>query len=481
MPRTKRHLFDNLTMRMLALTLVFVFVVEVLIYIPSITQFRKSYLEARLAAAETTALALEEVPGNMVSIELEEELLASIQLQAVVIGREDSRQLLLRTQLPISLSGQYDLSDPDYLTLASDALIVLFRKGTGIIQVTGASSNPRFRFVEIMIFERHLYDAMIEYTGEILGITLAISLFTALMIFSLVQLLVIRPVIRIASSITGFRERPQDTRATMAPSGRRDEIGLVERELCLMQEELRQSLNQKSKLADLGEAVSKINHDLKNILATAQLSSDRLRTIEDPTVKSLTPRLLGSIDRAISLCERTLKHGRAEEPAPRPIGVRLAALIDEIGLSLGVSGDTTPIWNNQVAGDFTVQADPDHLFRAIMNLGRNAINVLDGKADGKVTLMAEATPEGTDIIHMIDNGPGVPEAVRENLFKPFVSGRSADGSGLGLAISRELIRAHGGEIILDKSDASGTTFCLCLPHDADSQNTKTAPNTAKAS
>jgi len=315
---------------------------------------------------------------------------------------------------------------------------------------------------------------MIEYTGEILGISLAISLFTALMIFALVQMLVIRPVTRIASSITGFRERPQDTRMTMAPTGRRDEIGLVERELCLMQEELRNSLNQKSKLADLGEAVSKINHDLKNILATAQLNSDRLRTIDDPGVKSLTPRLLDAIDRAISLCERTLKHGRAEEPAPQPIEVKLAALINEIGLSLGVSGNTIPMWDNQVDADFAIQADPDQLFRAIMNLGRNAINALDGKSNGRVTLKAEASGDATDIIHMIDNGPGVPEAVRQSLFKPFVSARSIDGSGLGLAISRELIRAHGGEILLDNSDASGTTFCICLPHQSGTQKTAKA-------
>ena len=108
----------------------------------------------------------------------------------------------------------------------------------------------------------------------------------------------------------GFRD------ASSPPSSRQDEIGVAERELASMQRDLYGSLQQKTRLAALGAAVARIQHDLRNILANAKLASDRLSTIEDPVVKRLTPRLVASLDRAVALATQTLRYGRADERPP---------------------------------------------------------------------------------------------------------------------------------------------------------------------
>ena len=77
-----------------------------------------------------------------------------------------------------------------------------------------------------------------------------------------------------------------------------------------MQETVRQALRHNARLAALGTAVTKINHDLRNILSTARLISDGLADSEVPEVKRVTPRLLAAIDRAVALCTRTLSFTR---------------------------------------------------------------------------------------------------------------------------------------------------------------------------
>lgn len=452
----------SLSARLLVLTILLVMVVEVLIYLPSIAQFRLEFLGQRLTAAQTAALALEEVPGQMVSEKLEQELLQSSGLMAVIVLRGDSRQLLLRSDMPPALDGRFDLQRITFSESVTQAFQTLRRKGEGYIQVRGPSTNTRFHFVEFVLNETALYQAMAAYSRNILASTIIISMATAGLIFLALHYWMVRPMRRIRDNMAAFREKPEDSRRTIEPGGRKDEIGMTERELAHLQSELRQSLKQKDHLANLGTAVSKISHDLRNILATAQLWTDRLRAIDNPEAAPFVPRLIGSIDRAIRLCEKSLKYGRADEAAAEKQWLELAALVDEVGQSLGLSGDTPIAWNNNINRDMQAYADAEQLFRILLNLGRNAVQAM-GEAGG-VTLEAEADGDGLLHILVNDSGPGLPEKVRETLFVPFI-GSAGGGTGLGLAIARELVRAHGGEILLDRSDNSGTTFRVCLPND----------------
>ncbi len=226
-----------------------------------------------------------------------------------------------------------------------------------------------------------------------------------------------------------------------------------------MQETVRQSLKQKERLAALGAAVSKINHDLRGILSTVRLMSDRLSESDSPEVKRVTPGLIAAIDRAVALCTGTLNFTRQDGAPLHPSGFALRGLVAEVAESLARPGDNSFKLVNEVDPDFAVQADRDQLFRALENLSRNAAEA------GAKHCAVRAQREGGDVvIEVSDDGPGLAPKARENLFRPFAGSARPGGTGLGLAIAREVMRAHGGDIQLKTSTGAGTVFTLSLPN-----------------
>jgi len=260
-----------------------------------------------------------------------------------------------------------------------------------------------------------------------------------------------------------FSERPEDPTRIVTPSGRRDEIGTAERELAAMQAELAGMLSQKNRLAALGLAVSKISHDLRNMLSSAQLLSDRLRSVKDERVQQLVPKLLASLDRAIRLCAHTLDYGQAQETPPRRKRFPLAPLVTEIGDSLGLPRPKLIDWTVEVEEELEVDADRDQLYRVLSNLCRNAVQALESEGESAGEILLTARREGAvTIIEVADTGPGVPEKARAHLFEAFQSVARKGGSGLGLAIAAELVQAHGGQIALVKNEG-GATFRVTIP------------------
>jgi signal transduction histidine kinase len=262
-----------------------------------------------------------------------------------------------------------------------------------------------------------------------------------------------------------FSERPEDPTRIVTPSGRRDEIGTAERELAAMQAELAGMLSQKNRLAALGLAVSKISHDLRNMLSSAQLLSDRLRTVKDERVQQLVPKLLVSLDRAIRLCARTLDFGQAQEMPPKRKQFPLAPLIAEVGDGLGLPQLDRIAWHLDIPPELKVDADRDQLFRVLSNLCRNAVQALEsqGEGEGGGEIVITARREGSvTVIDVRDSGPGVPERAKAHLFEAFQSVARKGGTGLGLAIAAELINAHGGQIELLSNDG-GATFRVIIP------------------
>lgn len=434
-------------------------VVEVLIYVPSIANFKRGFLEQKLMAAQVAALSFEEIPGQEVSGMLEQEILDSADILAVIVLRGDSRQLMLRRPFPYPLVERFGLDEISYFDLLKGAIMTLSRGGEGVIQVSGPTISARHGRVEVVLDETTLYEEMLDYTWIVLGASILISLFTAGLVYMSLVFLVVQPICRISDSMTRFRENPEGAPEDEPASGRQDEIGVVERELARMQEEIRKALKQRANLAALGAAVSKVNHDLRNILATTQLSLDRLQSVDNPVVKTTLPRLIRSVDRAIRFCERTLRYGRADEPPPERTRINLHDLLEEAKLSLGVSEMENLSWENKVPGDLVAYLDSEQIFRVFLNLGRNAVQAM--RQSGEICFEARTDEAGEIILTVSDSGPGMPAPVRENLFVPFMGG-SKGGTGLGLVIIRELLHAHEGDIRLVKSDAEGTTFELRL-------------------
>lgn len=453
--------FKSLSSQLLVLTIIFVVIVQIFIYVPSIAQFRKNYLDQRLVAAQIAALSLEEAEGREISEALEKELLDSAEIQAVIVVTDDARQLILSAELPSSLTGVYDLREVSFWALVKDAFKTLQHSGEGSIQVQGRPINTRHQSVQIVMREGPLYNAMIAESKTVLGVTVIISLATAILVYLTLLCLLVRPTRRMTENLTQFAKEPENPDNIMMATARRNEIGLLEKQIVKMQQEIRQALAQKTRLANLGMAISKINHDLKNILSTAQLSRDYLEHKSDnKQQKRVVSRLYTAVDNAIDLCERTLKYGKVEEPPPVKKLIPLQKIVAEAKDALKESAGKNIKWICQIPSSFKVFADKGQLFRALFNLCHNAIEAMGEK--GTLTVLAKEKGN-RQLIGILDTGPGVSEKVREDLFLPFAGSTKEKGSGLGLAIAQEMIRGHGGEIILEKSDKTGSLFFICLP------------------
>ena len=451
-------LLTGMSARLLLLTIFFVMLSEVFIYAPSIGRYRITYMQERLAAAHLASLALEAPTDNRVSGALLEELLKSAKSYGIVLRRPQSKALMLSKDMPPTVHAAYDTRDAEFFTLIGEALSVMWNTEPRMIRVVGPSpTNPDVQ-VETIISEWTMREMMLDYSGRILLLSIVISLMTATLVYLSLQWIFVRPMQKITDSMINFRRDPDDARRLIVPGRRRDEIGGAERELAQMQRRLRDALKQRARLAALGTAVTKINHDLRNILATAQLVSDHVSDSDDPNVKRIAPTLLGAIDRAVALCSRTLNFANEGAPAPQLTHFDLAGLISDIATDIAAGETRGGMIENSVPRDFDIFADRDQLYRAISNLVLNAF-----QADAaKVGVSVETEGDTTSIV-ISDNGPGLPDRVREHLFEPFAGSARVGGTGLGLAIARDLIRGHGGDVALQSTGENGTVFVLTLP------------------
>jgi signal transduction histidine kinase len=454
-------LLRSLSARLLILTIFFVMVSEVMIFVPSVARFRMTYFENRLAAGHIATLAIAASPTGQLEEGLTDKLLAQVGAQGVALHRADGTSLRLESGNPPQPDVTIDLTHPNILLAIRGSFRTLLGGGDRVLRVLGPSVTDAADTVEVLLEEAPLRGEMWDFGIRILELSIVISLVTATLVYLSLQWLLVRPMRRITASMMNFREDPEDASRLSAASSRTDEIGVAERELEGLQKTVRQALGQRARLAALGTAVTKINHDLRNILATARLVTDGLTASAAPEVRRVAPRLINAIDRAVALCTRTLDFSREGAPPLVPTQFRLAPLVEEVGPGLGLS-EEGPAIECTIPLELAVRADRDQLYRVLLNLARNAV-----EAGAHRLRFAAAREDGMIAIEIADNGSGLPPRARDNLFRPFFGSARPGGSGLGLAIARELMRAHGGELALVSSTAAGTVFRLTLPAPAD--------------
>lgn len=465
-PSPSRPALFGLSARLLLLTIGFVMVAELLIYAPSISRFRKTYLEEAVAQAHLAALALEATSDAVVGPDLENELLFHAGAYAIVLKRPDRRVLMLSKDMPPRVDAVVDMTDMTPLDWLAEAFATLLRRQNRVLRVMGDSPKAPDVMVEAVIDEAPLRMAMYDYSVRILALSIVISLITAGAVYFSLQWLLVRPMRRITGSMARFQEDPEDETRIIVPAARADELGIAERQLAVMQREVRAALVQKQRLATLGAAVAKINHDLRNSLATAMLVHDRLADIDDPEVQKVTPRLFAAIDAAVNLCRQTLNYvGDGVAAGERtPVDLRELAADVEAAMRMAAEGDPRQqgvfglAWRNAVEPGLTVTGDRRQLARLFENLARNA-----GEAGAKTLTLTAHRADGRVAIEIADDGPGLPPRAKERLFQPFAGSARAGGTGLGLVIVRDIATAHGGEATLAKSDDTGATFRIELP------------------
>lgn len=455
----------GLSSKLLVLTTLFVMIAEVLIYVPSVANLRLSWLNDRLSAAYTAALVLDAAPEGMVPDSLARQILDSIGARSVAMKTGNQRRLLAVTDIPPGVDQEVDVRSVSWHDAIIDAFDTLLSTDNDVILAVGPAPRGG-EFVEIIVDEAPLRQAMWQYSLHILKVSLMISGISAVLVYFALHYLFVRPLRRITANMTAFHGAPENPASVIVASGRQDEVGTAERELAAMQRDLASMLQQKSRLAALGLAVSKINHDLRNLLTTAQLFSDRLARLPDPHVQRFAPKLMRALERAVAFCESTLSYGRAQEPPPDRRMISLDPLVEEVREMLGLEPDGAIRWIGAVERGLMVDADPDQLFRILVNLARNAVQALESRAargPGRDQVRVTGRREGAVVmIEVSDTGPGISTQARAHLFEAFQSSDRSGGSGLGLAIAAELVRAHGGDIRLVEG-AIGATFRLTIP------------------
>jgi signal transduction histidine kinase len=463
-PMPSRRL--GLSGKLLLLTIPLVMIAEVLIYVPSMANFWMNRLNGRLAAANTAALVLDAAPSGMVPDSLARQILASIDARAVAIKMGQQRRLLASASLPSAIDHDVDMRDLTVWSSIVDSFEMMLETGNQAIRVIGPAPSGGGQFIEVVIDEAPLRQAMYVFSRNLLLVSLAIAILTAALVYLALHFLFVRPMRRLTANLVEFHANPESSARIIVPSHRGDEIGVAERELSDMQRDLVSMLHQKSRLAALGLAVSKINHDLRNLLASSQLLSDQLSTVPDPRVQRFAPKLMRSLERAIAFCQSTLSYGRAQEAAPDRRMMLIEPVVAEVRESAGLASDVSITWISAIERGLSIDADPDQLFRVLLNLVRNAAQALEGRPRGDAaTLQIRITGrrEGSvAIIEVSDTGPGIPARTREHLFEAFQTSGRPGGSGLGLAIAAELVRAHGGEIHLVEGTI-GATFRITIP------------------
>jgi len=457
-------LTDSLPRQLLLLIIGFIALSLILVYFPSVTAYRVQWMKDRAEAAHLAALAADVVEDQAeIASMTVEELLQGVGAVAVSRVRDGINELMLYGGPVEATLVEADLRATTAWEHLRGTIDTLFAPSGRLLRIRAEPEGRPGELIDVMLEEDPLRAELFAFSRRLLVVSILIAVSVGAVVYAALFQFFVRPMRQLATGMQRFREAPEDVSRLVVPSGRRNEIGVAEEELARMQSEIRQALQQRERLAALGEAVAKISHDLRNVLASAQLVSDRLAMDSDERVRKMGERLVRAVDRGVRLCEATLAYGRTEDRAAVPQPIDLRALIEEASADARLTEGEAD-WSNAVEEGVIVEADPDYAYRIFLNLFRNALQAMKMQEDG-ARLAVSMTRDAEGLLHILveDRGPGLPPKARDNLFKAFTGSSRKGGTGLGLSISRELARAHGGDIVLVDTGPDGTVFAVIWP------------------
>jgi signal transduction histidine kinase len=447
----------SLSARVLWLTVGIILLVELIVLMPSLGRERQAWLWERVTQAHLAAYAVEYANGG--DDEATREMLMKLAgVRAITIDRPGA-PVVLQPPGGVAPGPIVDLAHETLLHSTRRALTLLVGLQGGDETVMAPATVANNGVLHVVVDTADLGAFLREYALHIAALSVIVALITGLLVFAALDRLLVRPMQIMTASIVGFRQDPEHaTQSDISWLADRpdDEISLAARELKVMQEEMRAALWRNARLAALGTAVAKISHDLRNILSSALLVADRLHESEDPEAKRAARTLIPAVERAAQLVSRTVDFAREGPPAITRSAVRVRELVDEATQVLrpeevGITVD------NEVPENLVLALDRAQIYRVLVNLMRNAV-----EAGADALSLSILNGRGSTKLSVCDNGPGLPLRVQDNLFKPFTGSGRYGGTGLGLAIARDLIRAHGGELVLDSTGPRGTVFVMDL-------------------
>jgi signal transduction histidine kinase len=459
----------GLAARVLAVTIGFVLLAMSLFYVTRVTAHREMLLHGKISAVQTTVDAFG-LAGPTPPQDLSQKILNSVDVKWMAIETPAGRREFVTSGGPLDSVESIVADDSSYVESLAATFHALFAAPGTVVKLS-APAQANEPAIEFAFDETTLVQSLRRVSYNFLTISLTIAAVVTCVLWAALWRMVLQPVRRLTSNIIAFGESPQDASRVIAPSGRSNEIGRAEAALAVMQGSLAHELAQGKRLAELGMAVARINHDLRNILSAAQLISDRLATIPDPLAQRLAPRLVATLDRAIQFCQSTLTYGASRELPPSRHRFDLSDLVSQVVESGQAEHDVAIDYNIDIPPRFCVYADPDHMLRVLENLSRNAAQALmaKGATDGrpKAIRFAAIRTDGLALIEISDTGPGFPLDQHDRIFEPFHKSTSDVGAGLGLAIAADLVTRNGGAITLAPAKADdfycGARFLIKLP------------------
>ncbi len=450
----------SLSVRLLWLTIAVVLVVEVLAFVPAMGRARHDWLVQHIRSAQIAILTATAVPHAAIDAATRRALLSLCGAVSIRLSIPGQPGVVLERHAPGPLPPIENLRRESSFTEMRLALAALVREHGRLLRVEAASPLSATETIEIVFDENTLDRDLRAVAADIGTMSLLVAVAAGLLMYFALHALLVRPMRQIIGSIVAFRTDPERARPidpeTVAPLAN-DEIAAASRELAALQRELRGALWRNARLAALGAAMSRTSHDLRGILSPALLAAERLQLHEDPKVSRAGETLVRAVERATDLVRRTVEFAREGPPALRRVPLELGVVVDEAAEQVYA---TTPglLIDNAIAPGTRVEGDEAELVRIFANLLRNA-----GEA-GAVHASVRAEAAGSEVVVTVrDDGPGLPAAVQDALFHPFVTGGRRSGTGLGLAIAHDLVRAHGGDLTLIETGPSGTAFRLSLP------------------
>ena len=422
------------------------FIAELLIFVPSAARFQQEWLDrqwhhflSQFAQDDTKSLAaLDSRYSAMATLTEKRSYIPDFICWK---GREGETTAI--GHMPES-AAIVDLSRSSlsHLTLTASLLL-----GGEIEAITVYDSQRDFDFRASWQADR-LRDELRSYAWRISGLTLFITLLTIMPLYLFLTRHFVKPLSSISKMIKTVSTNPADLPEPAKTKGKVAEIDEIASALAEMSEQVRSALRQKERLADIGEATAKINHDLRNILVSATLVTDSLSQSEDPKIKRIAPHIERAISDAASMTQNMMDYLSEAKPEERQH-------FSTIALGQNLSHDSR--LEVKVTGADHLYGATDQFYRLVLNLARNA------KRAGATELLIDIWRAGhLAVIDISDNGPGIADDMRPYLFSAFYSGHKKD-TGLGLAIAKDLAVAMGGQLRLSRSSLHGSEFRLSVP------------------
>jgi len=339
----------------------------------------------------------------------------------------------------------YDVNRRIYTNSFINAIKAVITDQPKLVQLTYNDNGQQLSFI---INQTPIRDTIRSYLP--MGFLLFSTTFSVLgfILYFVLRRFYLAPLKSLTTTLAEFANDPTVPRPTANALKINSDFRDAARALDELQRNTITEMRQRERLADIGEAVAKINHDIRNVLSSATLVADALLGSKDKQVSRTAPHVVRSLEQAVDLCQSMMDYLVAV-PDPQlstfPINNIANELVDATKMQITYSGPAE------------INADRKMMQRIFLNLARNS-----GGA-GATKLHIDIWRAGhLGIIDISDNGNGIPKQQWDSLFQAFKT-HGRGGSGLGLAIAQDLVAAQGGHVKLSRSNENGTEFRFQLP------------------